>query len=131
VGLEEYEAIPSAFSFGGQDVEVPSKTAIAYQEEIVWMRDRVGFSFGIPLDILPTAYTTISRHQFRLRLVLYVADPRADIYRHLKPEWLGCTPDVPFIERFECAIPLTVLPGRPNGRRWPQLAPASTPIIAA
>lgn len=108
VKLEEYEVATSVFTRGDREQEMEC-IELAGSEAIVWLHDKHSFRLGIPLRCFSSIHSNLLIHRFRLRMTLWVADPKASIDGGV-PEWLGCTPDSPHIERFELAVPISVVP---------------------
>jgi hypothetical protein len=107
--LQEFEIIHPAFSKGGLPVETETRS-LSTVDQIVWQRNQTSFRLGLPLHSFSSMYTSLYEHRYRLRLTLWVADGKSYPGHDQTPKWLGCTPDTPFVERFEFSIPLTVLP---------------------
>lgn len=107
--LEEYEVLRPEFSKTGLEVETESHVLSAV-DQIVWQRNKTSFRLGLPLRSSSSMYTSLYEHRYRLRLTLWVADGKSYPGNDQIPKWLGCTPDTPFVERFEFSIPIAVLP---------------------
>lgn len=108
VVLEEYELAAAIFTKGDREIETEC-IEISSSEAIVWLYDKHSFRLGVPLRCFSSLSSNLFVHKLRLRLTLWVADPKAAIGQGV-PEWIGSTPDSPFVEKFELSIPIALVP---------------------
>lgn len=84
---------------------------ISYTEHIVWLRDSCSFRLGSSSSRCPPSLEAgFVQRKYRVKLKLFVADPKASIGAEAAPAWLGSTPDSPFMEVFDLSFPINILP---------------------